>query len=44
VVMSRGRIQNSHAIDLSPANREASVAREEIRAALLADLGLANQH
>jgi sulfonate transport system ATP-binding protein len=44
VVMSRGRIENSHAVDLSPADREASVAREEIRAALLADLGLANQH
>jgi sulfonate transport system ATP-binding protein len=44
VVMSRGRIENSHAIDLSPADREASVTREEIRAALLADLGLANQH
>ena len=44
VVMSKGRIENSHAIELSPADREASVAREEIRAALLADLGLANQH
>jgi sulfonate transport system ATP-binding protein len=44
VVMSRGRIENSHAVDLSPADREASVAREEIRAALLDDLGLAIQH
>jgi sulfonate transport system ATP-binding protein len=44
VVMSNGRIESSHAIELSPAEREASVAREEIRAALLADLGLANQH
>jgi sulfonate transport system ATP-binding protein len=44
VVMSRGRIENSHVIDLSPADRDASVAREEIRAALLADLGVANEH
>jgi sulfonate transport system ATP-binding protein len=31
-------------VQLSPAAREASVAREELRAALLADLGLASQH
>jgi sulfonate transport system ATP-binding protein len=44
VVMSNGRIGNSHRVQLTPAAREASVAREEIRAALLADLGLASQH
>jgi sulfonate transport system ATP-binding protein len=44
VVMSDGRIGNAHQVQLSPAAREASVAREELRAALLADLGLASQH
>ncbi|MGW4906247.1 ABC transporter ATP-binding protein [Streptomyces sp. NPDC004270] len=44
VVMSNGRIGTSHRVELSAADREASVAREEIRSALLADLGLANQH
>ena len=44
VVMSNGRIGNAHLVQLSPSAREASVAREEIRAALLADLGLASQH
>ncbi|MFJ6088046.1 ABC transporter ATP-binding protein [Streptomyces sp. NPDC092369] len=44
VVMSDGRIGTSHVIDLTAADREASVAREELRSALLADLGLANQH
>jgi sulfonate transport system ATP-binding protein len=44
VVMSNGRIGNAHHVQLSAADREASVAREEIRAALLADLGLASQH
>jgi len=44
VVMSSGRIGNAHRVELAPADREASVAREEIRAALLADLGLASQH
>jgi sulfonate transport system ATP-binding protein len=44
VVMSSGRIGNAHRVELSRADREASVAREEIRAALLADLGLASQH
>ena len=44
VVMSRGRIAASHPVRLSAAEREASVAREDLRADLLADLGLANQH
>jgi sulfonate transport system ATP-binding protein len=44
VVMSNGRIGNAHRVELSQADREASVAREAIRAALLADLGLASQH
>src|SRR5215213_10932625 len=43
VVMSNGRIGDSHTVALSPADREASVAREQLRAALLADLGLASQ-
>ena len=44
VVMSQGRIATSHPVTLSAAEREVSVAREDLRAALLADLGLANQH
>ncbi|MET7698600.1 ABC transporter ATP-binding protein [Streptomyces sp. NPDC005485] len=44
VVMSSGRIGSSHEVDLSAADREASVAREELRARLLADLGLAGHH
>jgi sulfonate transport system ATP-binding protein len=44
VVMNSGRIGEAHRVQLSPADREASVAREELRAALLADLGLASQH
>jgi sulfonate transport system ATP-binding protein len=44
VVMSNGRIGNAHRVELSQGDREASVAREGIRAALLADLGLASQH
>jgi len=44
LVMSNGRIGTSHRVELSAADREASVAREELRAALLTDLGLANQH
>jgi sulfonate transport system ATP-binding protein len=44
VVMSNGRIGDAHTVQLSPADREVSVAREQLRAALLADLGLANQH
>ncbi|MER5432286.1 ABC transporter ATP-binding protein [Streptomyces sp. NPDC002588] len=44
VVMSNGRIGTSHLVELSAADREASIAREELRSSLLADLGLANQH
>ena len=44
VVMSQGRIDTSHPVSLSAADREASVRREDLRAALLANLGLANQH
>ncbi|MER5667111.1 ABC transporter ATP-binding protein [Streptomyces mirabilis] len=44
VVMSNGRIGTSHLVDLSAADREGSIAREELRSALLGDLGLANQH
>jgi sulfonate transport system ATP-binding protein len=43
VVMSQGRIAVSHPVILSAAEREVSSAREDLRAALLADLGLANQ-
>lgn len=39
VVMTRGRIGASHLIRLSAADREASVERERLRAALLTDLG-----
>jgi len=44
VVMSDGRIGDTHTVRLSSADREASVAREQLRAALLADLGLASRH
>src|ERR1700754_1080171 len=44
VVMSNGRIGDAHTVQLSAAEREASVAREHLRAALLAGLGLASQH
>ncbi|MFG1932842.1 ABC transporter ATP-binding protein [Mycobacterium sp. NPDC048908] len=44
VVMSSGRIGDAHAVRLTAAEREASVAREELRASLLTDLGLASQH
>jgi sulfonate transport system ATP-binding protein len=44
VVMSQGRIAMSHEVALSAAEREVSTAREDLRAALLTDLGLANQH
>ncbi len=44
VVMSHGRIAVSRPVTLSTAEREASAEREDLRAALLADLGLANQH
>jgi sulfonate transport system ATP-binding protein len=43
VVMSGGRIGASYRVTLPAAEREASVAREDLRAALLADLGLAGQ-
>jgi sulfonate transport system ATP-binding protein len=44
VVMRDGRIGASHRVRLTAADREASLAREELRAALLADLGLAVEH
>jgi sulfonate transport system ATP-binding protein len=44
LVMSNGRIGDAHTVQLSTAEREASVARESLRAALLAGLGLASQH
>jgi sulfonate transport system ATP-binding protein len=44
VVMRDGRIGETHGVDLSAADREASVARERLRAALLVDLGLADRH
>ncbi|MEZ0067124.1 sulfonate transport system ATP-binding protein [Streptacidiphilus sp. MAP12-20] len=44
LVMGNGRIGNEHRVDLSSADREASVAREELRSTLLAHLGLAGQH
>jgi sulfonate transport system ATP-binding protein len=44
VIMSNGRIDNAHRVRLSAADRGASVAREEFRVALLADLGLASTH
>jgi sulfonate transport system ATP-binding protein len=44
VVMSRGRIATSRPVGLSAAERDMSAGREDLRAALLADLGLANQH
>ena len=43
LVMNAGRIGRSHRIALTAADREASVAREELRSALLADLGLAKE-
>ncbi len=41
VVMSEGRIGSEHRVGLSAADRAASISREELRAALLVDLGLA---
>ena len=41
VVMGQGRISSSHHVALSAADRAVSAQREELRAALLADLGLA---
>jgi sulfonate transport system ATP-binding protein len=43
VVMSQGRIVASRPVGLSAADREVSVGRENLRAALLADLGLAGR-
>jgi sulfonate transport system ATP-binding protein len=43
VVMRDGRIGDSHTVRLTAADREASVAREQLRAALLRDLGLTDQ-
>ena len=44
VVMSQGHIAASHPVTLSAAEREVSAHREDLRAALLADLGLANHY
>ncbi|MEU6539613.1 ABC transporter ATP-binding protein [Streptomyces sp. NPDC047000] len=44
VVMRNGRIGTSHEVHLTAMDREASVAREELRARLLEDLGLAGRH
>ncbi|MEU4040113.1 ABC transporter ATP-binding protein [Streptomyces collinus] len=44
VVMSEGRIGASHEVHLSATDREASTAREDLRARLLKDLGLAGRH
>ena len=44
VVLGNGRIEDSHRVRLSAADREASLARDELRLALLADLGLASSH
>ncbi|MFD9462844.1 ABC transporter ATP-binding protein [Streptomyces sp. NPDC060027] len=44
VMSNGGRIGTSHLVELSPGDREASIAREKLRSALLEDLGLANQH
>ncbi len=43
VVMSNGRITTSRRVELSAAERESSLAREDLRSALLVDLGLASQ-
>lgn len=42
IIMSDGQIGSEHRLELSAADREASIAREELRLALLADLGLAS--
>ncbi|MCV7016073.1 ATP-binding cassette domain-containing protein [Mycolicibacterium madagascariense] len=44
VVLGNGRIEDAHRVRLSAADREASLARDELRLALLADLGLASAH
>jgi sulfonate transport system ATP-binding protein len=43
VVMNSGRIAASYPVTLSAAEREVSAEREDLRAALLAEIGLANQ-
>ncbi|QNJ90671.1 ABC transporter ATP-binding protein [Mycolicibacterium fluoranthenivorans] len=43
LVMSGGRIGAEHRVHLSADDREAGIAREELRAALLTELGLASQ-
>lgn len=43
-VMSQGRIGASHRVELSAEERDASIAREKLRASLLFDLGLADLH
>ena len=43
VVMSQGRISTSYPVTLPAAEREVSAGREDLRAALLADLGLASK-
>jgi sulfonate transport system ATP-binding protein len=44
VVMIDGRIGATHEVRLSATERRSSPAREQLRAQLLTDLGLANQH
>jgi sulfonate transport system ATP-binding protein len=44
VVMQQGQIGSSHTVRLTAAEREVGAAREQLRAALLTDLGLANPH
>jgi sulfonate transport system ATP-binding protein len=43
-VMSQGRIGASYRVELSAEERAVGIAREELRSALLSDLGLANLH
>jgi sulfonate transport system ATP-binding protein len=44
VVIREGRIGSSRVVGLSSADREVSLAREQLRASLLQDLGLATQN
>jgi sulfonate transport system ATP-binding protein len=43
-VMSQGRIGASYRVELSAEERAVGIAREQLRSALLSDLGLANLH
>lgn len=43
-VMRQGQIGASHRVELSAEERSVGIAREELRAALLSDLGLAKPH